>query len=120
MRGGKLRQLVSIRRSDMTGQDSTGAPIRSDVDVFANIHVHINPGRGREYESAKQFHTDLTHVVSMRAMPIPADVELNQCWVHVTPTRSNLNANRKLTILNAVNKDERGREYLLYCREDTY
>ena len=108
---GKRRHPIVIEHDASTEQDSAGGFVEDWQPLFERARWGaINPGRGREFESAKAQHAELTHVVTLRY-----ESAIDTAW-----RQSNIRlkyGERIFNVLTLVNKDERDRELLIYCEE---
>ena len=108
MRGGLLRNRVTIQRDAGTTPNGFGETAASWVDFAKCVPVSIEPLMGRELWSAQQVQPDVSHRITMRYMPgITAKmrVQYGTRIFHVEGPPLNLN--------------ERNRTIQLMCREAT-
>ena len=116
-RAGKYRQVVELQQRGPQTQDRAGSVVANWLPYITDFRVDINPGRGREYESAKQKHAELTHIVSARWIPHSDLTELRMLRIAYTPPQpppaiGESPIVRIFEIINVVNKDETNRELL--------
>ena len=106
---GGLRHRVRIERESADGQDSVGSEV-AEWQLVAERWASLNPGRGREFESARTTHTTITHVVTMRY-----EARIFDAWRQARMRL--LFKDRIFDVQHAVNKDERSVDLLFYCEE---
>lgn len=106
---GAKRARVAIEQDQSAAQDQAGGSIE-DWQVIALRWAKINPGRGREFESAKAQHSELTHVLTLRFERL-IDNAWRQSHIRIQY------GTRIFKVLTCVNKDERDKELLIYCKE---
>lgn len=106
--GGKRARIV-IEQDVGDEQDQVGGSIE-DWQVIAPRWAKINPGRGREFESAKSQHSELTHLLTLRFERL-----IDEAW-RASHIRIKYGS-RIFEVLTCVNKDERDRDLLIYCKE---
>lgn len=102
---GKLRHRIAFVREEMTGQDASGAPQRSDK-VHARVWAELKQLSGTELVQAQQKKPNSTHRVTTRYVAnVTADLRI-------------LHGERTLHIENVDNVDERNIELVILCREE--
>jgi SPP1 family predicted phage head-tail adaptor len=104
MQAGKLRHLVTIRRTTET-EDGDGTLVVTDEEV-EDAWVSIAPLRGREAIEAQQLNATLTHKVHKRH----GETITPDCWF--------VHEGRTFNVKEVRNIDERGEMDELLCGED--
>ena len=107
MRAGRLRKRAMIQKPVAAAADALNEKTFTWTDE-EKIWVGILPQSGREFYRAQQVNTQITHLVSARY----------RTGLDATK-RLVLEGSRVLDIAGVVNVDERGRELILTCVEDT-
>ena len=112
MNTGPRRHRVTLEQDASNDQDSVGGFVEDWQPLLTppGRWAKINPGRGREFESAKTQHAELTHVLTLRF-----EKSIDEAW-RESKIRVKYN-NRIFKVLTCVNKDERNTELLIYCTE---
>lgn len=103
IRAGMLRHRVTIQ-AQTSSEDSIGQPIKTWHDV-GTYWAAVIPLRGREAEQARQIKAEATHKVVLRGIG------------RVTPEMRLLFKGRILDVIEALDREERGRELNLLCVE---
>lgn len=103
MRGGKLRNRVEIQAVTET-VDSYGQPVKTWATVDKRWAA-IEDSTGREFERAKQFAADMTHLVRMRF------------YDGLTQQHRIKFGSRIFGIESVNDMDQRNREHVLSCKE---
>lgn len=105
MEAGKLRHSVILQRAVRT-QDATGQSILTWGNL-ATVWARVNPTAVREYRDSKAVAGEVTHEITIRHYPGLLD------------TDRVLFGARVLNVAGISNKDERGIEDMLLCKEKT-
>lgn len=103
MRAGRLRHRVTLQQPVQV-RNADGTQARDWLDV-GTAWAAVEPLRGREFLESGQQHADLTHRVVMRHRPVEATWRV----VH---------GGHVLNIESVVDKEHRGVELELMCKED--
>lgn len=103
MRAGRLRKLVTIEAVTET-QNARGEPIQTWAPE-AVVWASIEPLSGREFVTAQQRVSDVTHQVGLRYRP------------GLTPKKRLNMAGRIFNILTTLNVGERNRSLELLVKE---
>lgn len=109
-RAGKFRQVIQINHLVENGRDEAGGVVLDWEPLHADLRADVNPGRGREFETAKQRNHELSHLITTRTIP---GIDLADYAEHQVV----LDGDRVLRILYVINKDETNRELLFACTE---
>ena len=103
MKCGRLRKFVDVERV-VQPQDLAGQP-QEGWHVITSVYANIEPMGGREYVSANQVVGEANTIIRMRALS-----------GLTTKDRISWNG-RKFEIVAISDKEERGREAELMCKE---
>ncbi len=103
MRSGRLRHRVTIQSRSAT-MDAAGGQPDTWTDV-ATVWAGVEPLSGREYLAASANNAEVTHKVTMRHRD------------GVTAAQRLAFGIRRFDILAVMDRDERGVELTLMCRE---
>ena len=104
MRAGKLRHRVTIQQTTETRESTMGGVIDT-WGTFATRYASVSPLTGREYFTAQQHASEVTHEVRLRYLS------------GVTTKMRVLHDGRTFDIESIANTDERDRETVLLCKE---
>ena len=110
MRAGKLRHLVQIERATET-RDAVGGVTQSWAKLDKRW-ADVKPLAGREFFEAAAINSGLTHQVRIRFF---AGITNKDRIAIENPAGTT----RYLNIGSVINADERNREQILMCKEDT-
>ena len=102
MKAGSLRHVITLQEPVET-QNDYGEPVTSWQDVLS-CRASIEPLSAREFFASQQTKADVTHKVRLRYLP-------------VVPTMRLLFGTRVFNISSALNREERGIELELLCKE---
>lgn len=105
MRAGKLRQRLMVDQATVT-RDALGAPVYTWNKV-GERWAGLEPLSGREFFSAQQLQSDVTHRVTIRY-----DHDLDPMYYRFRYQ------GRIFNIDSVLNIDERNREMQCMCREE--
>ncbi len=103
MNAGKLRHRVTVEQPTASSDGYGGSTV--SWTTFATAWAAVEPLSGREYFQAQQAQAAVTHKVTMRYLS------------GVTPRMRVKHGSRLLTIVSAIDTDERHRELVLMCEE---
>lgn len=119
-RAGKYRQVIQIEQAVRVNANAVGGVTHDWQSLHTNLRADINPGRGREFEIARQRNNELSHLISIRMIP-GVDLEaLNHARVIVGPAADiapDYAGARIMRVIYAIIKDETNREIILACTE---
>ena len=103
MRAGRLNKKIIIE-SKTEVIDSVG-DVAETWSTFATVWAEVRTQSGREFIQAKETHSELTHVVTMRYLS------------GVTPKMRINNGGEYLNILSVFDPTTRKKELRLFCNE---
>lgn len=113
-RGSWLRHKVDVYEeagADASDAfDTLGQPSGSDDLVVSGIHARIEPLSGTELEIARQEHSTVTHVITIRYQPALADLGAQHYFLW---------GSRKFYISSVINPEERNIALVCTCTEAT-
>ena len=108
MRAGKLRNNWSLFKP-LDGQTNSGEPILLPPLLMGKRFISVEPLMGRELIQAQQVQADVTHKVTVRGDSLTLTVKPKWKWQL---------DNRTLNILSVMNKEDRGFEVEMMCKEE--
>ena len=119
MRGGKLRNIITVQTQPSTAQDAYGAPSNSTTwhDDIRNVPAGIWPIRDEEYHLAAQTQAAVSHKIQMRWMPL-SDGSMISPRCRIKYHDPGIERDRFFHVVSVINIDERNRTIQIMAKEE--